>query len=147
MRKSQVYIPMESKSTIEHDIAELEKQLQAKKAALEHDKTETSMESGLSEKEILHEVVGQRIQQQIPSYLPTTQAPVSTAPEPPSYLSQELKDKVKEIINLVFSRNLDEGIAEARKSGNPALIDAFHDMLVDELYDQLIEKRKMAKVE
>lgn len=139
---------MESKSTIEHDIAELEKQLEAKKAVLERDKTETSMEGGgPSEKEILHKVVGQRIQQQIPSYSPTTQVPVSTAPEPPSYLSQELKDKVKEIINLVFSKNLDEGIAEAKRLGNPALIDAFHDMLVDELYDQLIEKRKIAKVE
>lgn len=138
---------MESKSTIEHDIAELEKQLEAKKASLEHDKTEVSTETGPSEKEILHEVVGQKIQQHIPSYSPTTQAPISTAPEPPSYLSQELKDKVKEIINLVFAKNLDEGIVEARKSGNPALIDAFHDMLVDELYDQLIEKRKIAKVE
>lgn len=137
----------ETSSTIEHDIAELEKQLEAKKASLEHNKIEVSTETGPSEKEILHEVVGQRIQQHIPSYSPTTQTPISTAPEPPSYLSQELKDKVKEIINLVFSKNLDEGIAEARRSGNPALIDAFHDMLVDELYDQLIEKRKIAKVE
>ncbi len=138
---------MESKSTIEHDIAELEKQLEAKKAALEHDKTETGMEGGPSEKEILHDVVGQKIQEHIPAYLPTTQVPISITPEPPSYLSQELKNKVKEIIDLVFAKNLDEGIKEAGKSGNPALVDAFHDMLVDELYDQLIEKRKIAKVE
>lgn len=138
---------MESKSTIEHDIAELEKQLEAKKAALEHDKTEVSAEGGPSEKEILHEVVGQKIQEHIPAYSPTTQVPVSSTPQPPSYLSQELKDKVTEIINLVFAKNLDEGIAEAGKSGNPALLDAFHDMLVDELYDQLIEKRKISKVE
>ncbi len=140
-------MPEGSISTIEHDIAELEKQLEAKKAALEHDKTEISTEASPSEKEMLHEVVGHKIQQHIPSYSPTTQVPVSTAPEPPSYLSQELKDKVKEIIDLVFAKNLDEGIKEAGKSGNPALIDAFHDMLVDELYDQLIEKRKIARVE
>lgn len=140
-------ICMESKSTIEHDIAELEKQLEAKKASLEHDKTETITEGGPSEKEMLHEVVGQKIKEHIPSYSPTTKVSVSTTPEPPSYLSQELKDKVREIINLVFAKNLEEGIAEAGKSGNPALIDAFHDMLVDELYDQLVEKRKLAKVE
>jgi uncharacterized coiled-coil protein SlyX len=136
---------MESKSTIEHDIAELEKQLQEKRATLEQDK---------SEKETLHEIVGEKIQQHVPQYLPagkqvspTTQANQSITPEPPSYLSQELKDKVKEIIDLVFSKNLEEGIKEAGKSGNPALVDAFHDMLVDELYDQLVEKRKIAKVE
>jgi len=131
----------ETSSTIEHDIAELEKQLQEKRATLEHDK---------SEKETLHEIVGEKIQQHVPQYQPSPAPAVTTTPkaiEPPSYLSQELKDKVKEIIDLVFAKNLDEGIKEARKSDNPALIDAFHDMLVDELYDQLIEKRKIAKVE
>ena len=128
-------------STIEHDIAELEKQLQEKRATLEYDE---------SEKETLHEIVGEKIQEHVPQYQPSP-APAITAtpknPEPPSYLSQELKDKVKEIIDLVFAKNLDEGIAEAGKSGNPALMDAFHDMLVDELYDQLVEKRKIDKVE
>jgi len=42
---------------------------------------------------------------------------------------------------------LDEGIKEAVKSGNIALIDAFHDMLTDELYDQLVERKKIDKVE
>ena len=106
------------------------------------------MEYDESEKETLHEIVGEKIKQHVPQYQP---APVITptpkAVEPPSYLSQELKNKVKEIIDLVFAKNLDEGIAEAGKSGNPALMDAFHDMLVDELYDQLVEKRKIDKVE
>ncbi|MDP3697106.1 MAG: hypothetical protein Q8R55_03670 [Candidatus Taylorbacteria bacterium] len=137
-----------SPSTIERDIAELEKRLQEKKAALEHEK---------SDKELLHEVVGEKIQEHIPQYLPaagqtspslpTSQAPTPIAIEPPSYLSQELKDKIQEIVKLVFDKNLDEGIKEAVKSGNIAFIDAFHDILVDELYDQLIEKRKLDKVE
>ena len=131
----------ESPSTIEQDIIELEKQIEAKRAALGMEK---------SEKEALHEVVGEKIQQHVPQYLPQSPTPSSPAPiiaEPPSYLSQELKNKVKEIVQLVFDKNLEEGIKEAGKSGNMALIDAFHDILVDELYNQLIEKRKLDKVE
>lgn len=140
-------IMVEAKSTIEHDIAELERRLEEKKAALEHEK---------SEKDILHGLVGEKIQEHLPQYsptpgptgstLPTAQAPVPRATEPPSYLSQELKDKIQEIVKLVFDKNLEEGIKEAAKTGNMAMIDAFHDILTDELYDQLIEKRKLKKV-
>ncbi len=133
----------ETPSTIEHDIAELEKQLDAKKAALESQK---------SEKEMLHDVIGEKIQEHLPagrqvfSTLPD-QPPTPITTEPPSYLSQELKDKIQEFVQIVFNKSLDEGIKEASKSGNIAVIDAFHDILVDELYDQLIEKRKLQKVE
>lgn len=133
-----------SGSTIEQDIISLEKQLEEKKAALGHEK---------SEKEILHGVVGERIKEHVPNYqssgsqvssqLPT--APVAT--EPPSYLSQELKDKIQEVVQIIFSKNLEEGIKEVAKTGNMALIDAFHDILVDELYGQLVERKKLDKVD
>ena len=140
----------ETPSTIERDIAELEKQLESKKAALEQDK---------SEKDILHGIIGEKIKEHVPDYSPSNQQtgsqPQVTVPpdqthvitEPPSYLSQELKDKIQTIIDLVFSSNLEEGIREAAKSGNAALIDAFHDILVDELYDQLVERKKIDKVD
>ena len=131
----------ENISTIEHDIADLERRLQDKKAFLEHEK---------SEKELLHEVVGEKIKEHIPSYqpsLPSVSAPVLPATEPPSYLSQDLKDKIQEMIRLVFDKNLEEGIKEAAKTGNMAFIDAFHDILTDELYGQLIEKGKLKKIE
>ena len=127
--------------TIEQDIAELERQLQEKKAVLGHEK---------HEKEILHEVVGEKIQQHIPNYQPQPSVPQTQTPitaEPPSYLTQELKDKIQEIVNLIFAKNLDEGIKEAAKTGNMAFIDAFHDVLVAELYHQLIEQRKLQKVD
>src|SRR3989344_6678475 len=130
----------ETPSTIEHDIAELEKQLESKKVALEQDK---------SEKDILHGIIGEKIQQHAPTYQPqpAPSSPTHTVAEPPSYLSQELKDKIQTIVDLVFSTNLEDGIKEAAKSGNAALIDAFHDILVDELYNQLIERKKIDKVD
>ena len=131
----------ENPSTIEQDIADLERKLEEKKSALEHEK---------SEKDILHGIIGEKVQEHVPDYkpqLPTSQGAGPVQTEPPSYLSQEFKDKIQEIVKLVFDKNLDEGIKEAAKSGNMAMIDAFHDILTDELYNQLIEKRKISKVE
>lgn len=131
----------ENPSTIEQDIADLERKLEEKKAVLEHEK---------SEKDILHGLIGEKVQEHVPDYkpqLPTAQGLAPTQTEPPSYLSQELKDKISEIVKLVFDKNLDEGIKEAAKSGNMAMIDAFHDILTDELYNQLIERKKLKKVD
>ena len=131
---------VENLQTIEHDIVELERLLEQKRAVLGQEK---------HEKEILREVVGEKIQQHVPAYQPSQpapQAPASVHAEPPNYLSQEFKDKIQEIVQIVFSRNLNEGLKEVAKTGNMALIDAFHDILVDELYNQLIEQRKLVKV-
>ena len=131
---------VETPSTIEQDIAELEKQLESKKAALEGEK---------SEKDILHGIIGEKIQEHAPAYQaqPAPSSQTHAISEPPSYLSQELKEKIQSIVNLVFSGSLEDGIKEAAKSNNAALIDAFHDILVDELYDQLVERKKIEKVD
>ena len=132
---------VETPSTIEHDIAELERKLEEKRAALGHEK---------SEKDVFHEVVGEKIQEHIPTYQPSSPSvsvPSAQAVEPPSYLSQEFKDKISVIVQLIFNKNLDEGIKEAAKTGNMAFIDALHDILTDELYDRLVAKRKLQKVE
>ena len=108
-----------------------------------------------SEKELLHGIIGEKIQEHVPQYspagqavqLPTAQAPTPMATESPSYLNQELKDKIQEIIKLVFDKNLEDGIKAAAVTGNPALLDAFHDILTDELYDQLVAKGKIPKVD
>src|SRR3989344_8446001 len=98
---------MENQPTIEQEIAQLEKQLSEKKAALGG--TEIK-ETDLGDKEILHEVVGEKIQQQIPSYQPQSNL---TQPKPQqdhstqSYTDPELKDKVQVLINLVFNKSLE----------------------------------------
>lgn len=125
--------------TIEQEIAQLEKQIQEKKASLGQ-KAETKEEMP-AEKEILREVVGEKIQQQAPAY--QVQAKSDDKTSGVSYLLPELKEKIQELINIVFNKSLNEGISEAVKSQNPALIDAFHDVLVDELYDALVERKKL----
>jgi hypothetical protein len=135
-------------SSLEQEITQLEQQLAEKRAALGHGEAGQELPP---EKETLREIVGEKIQQQVPQYQP---APlIQPPPARPqqddsalSYVLPELKEKVQELVNLVFNKGLDDGIKEASKSNNPALIDAFHDVLVDELYNMLVERKKLEQV-
>ncbi len=141
-----------SPTTIEQDIAKLEKELQEKKAILEHQgenvrPSEKSESISGAEKEILKTILGEKITQQAPSYQLQPSSGASQTGESPSYLDPALKDKIDELVKLVFSTSLEEGIKEAVKSNNPALTDAFHDILTDELYNALLERRKIEKID
>ena len=137
----------ESGATIEQEIAQLEKQLQEKKANLGQ---QSEQNESLSDKEVLRQVVGEKIQQHMsgqtsaPVYVPKA-APQAQNDDTGS-VPPELKDKIQELVNRVFQNSLEQGIKEAVKSDNPALIDAFHDVLVDQLYDTLLERKKIEKV-
>lgn len=119
---------------VEQQISDLEQKLVDRKA-----------ESSSSEKEIIHQIVGEKIQEHVPNY--TSKAPTSSqAGDIPSYFTEDLKNKVQELINIVFNKSIDDGIKAASDSGNTALIDAFHDVLVDELYNSLLERKKVQPV-
>ncbi|OGN03034.1 MAG: hypothetical protein A2651_01760 [Candidatus Yanofskybacteria bacterium RIFCSPHIGHO2_01_FULL_42_12] len=142
----------ESGVTIEQEIAQLEQQIAEKRLRQLADlgvplpelpSVETQEPS--TEKEALHKIIGEKIQQQAPQYQP---APVKPQQDDSalSYVLPELKDKVQELVNLVFNKSLEDGIKEVAKTNNAALIDAFHDVLVDELYNVLVERKKLEKL-
>lgn len=131
--------------TIEQEIAQLEQQIKEKKGQL------NESEPMPSEREILHATVGERIQQQAPTFQPAptngaTPTPPAPAGDQPSYMTPELKENVQALINIAFTQNLDEAIKSAVKTNNAALLDAFHDALVDELYQELISRGKIQSV-
>mgnify|MGYP003395783085 CR=1 FL=1 len=128
----------ESGATIEQEIAQLEKQLQEKRSNLGQ---QPEQKEALPDKEILRQVVGEKIQQHAPAYIPKDGPPVQTNDAGP--IPSELKDKIQELVNHVFQNSLAEGIKEAVSSKNPALRDAFHDVLVDQLDDALLERKKI----
>lgn len=140
----------ENSSSIEQEIAQLEQQLQEKKLALGGQETEAK-DTMPSDKEILHEIVKEKIQQNLPATAPLPAVPQPLQPaapviEPPSYLNPEFKEKIQQLVNLAFGKSIDEAIKEASKTNNAALIDAFHDVIVDELYNTLIERKKLEKI-
>ncbi len=132
----------EAGATIEQEIAQLEKQLQEKRANLEQ---QPEQNESLPDKEALRQVVGEKIQQHMSQYIPKP-TPLPQNDDSASYLTSEFKDKIQELVNHVFQNSLDQGIKEAVKSKNSALIDAFHDVLVDQLYDSLIERKRLEPV-
>lgn len=82
-----------------------------------------------------------------PSGLPTLQPTPSTSSGLPSVaptqLTEEMKAQAQELVNTAFSHGIDQAIKKVRATNNAALIDAFHDILVDELYNYLVERGKL----
>jgi len=134
--------------TIEQEITQLEEQIAEKRAALGVEGKNN--EELPSEKEMLHSAIGERIQEQIPEYSPAPKSfsitPSDDDDEVSSDVGPDLKDKVQEFVNVVFNKSLEEGIDNVSKSNNPALIDAFHDILADELYNMLVDRKKLEQI-
>lgn len=135
----------ESGITIEQEIAQLEKQLQEKKLRQLADlEQQPEQKESSSDKEVLKQIIGEKIQQHAPTHVskPASQAPTNDS----GIIPAELKNKIQELVNIVFKNSLDKGIKEAVRSKNPALIDSFHDVLVDQLYDILLERKKISPI-
>lgn len=95
------------------------------------------------EKETLRKVVGEKITP--PEEKPVFEAP-KIAPGIPSYQIPEIRDQVQIYVNTAFEKSVDEAVKQIRETHNPHLIDAFHDALVDELYNQLVEAGKIKEL-
>ncbi len=99
--------------------------------------------------------VKQEIKKEIPKAGPSQEAPISAppaaAPMPPPVAAPKKDDlknltedrQMKILIDLAFEQGIDKAISAAKATGDAYLIDKFHDTLVDELRQQLIEKGKL----
>jgi hypothetical protein len=140
--------------SLEQEIAQIERDLVSKREVLERQRQEGAISEIPHEKETLRELVGEKIAPPptggpVPVQpIPVPQRPTTLPPavEPPSYLSEELKTKVQELVNSAFTKTIDDAIKQARATNNASLIDAFHDALVDELYEHLVERGKLKKM-
>jgi len=95
------------------------------------------------QKQIIHEIVGKKLgkPQMNQGTSPTTVAPTNHGDK--SYDTPELKPQIDSLINLVFERDLDIAVDQAKAQNNPAVLDAFHDALVDKIHDKLIQTGKL----
>ena len=128
-------------SQLEQQIAQLEQELAAKRRALESGGTEQMP----SDEELVHRSVGEKIQQKMPSYQPAPQQSGGGAAA--SWQDPAIAQQVQSLVNIAFSKGMDDAIAEAVKSGNAALIDAFHDLLRDQLVAELAKRGKFNPAE
>ena len=105
----------------EREVLDLERKLAEKKSELAQEKQPKAKES-----------------------IPPASSP-GPAPAQIQQQAQELKDldktnQIKRLCQLAFEKGLDEAVEVAKKLDNPYLLDEFHDTLVDELYQRLVEK-------
>lgn len=86
------------------------------------------------------------VKQEIDKYLTKMQKmPTFAAPKVVRDEAKEIKNfpstqQVGALISLVFDKGLQEAISVAKAINNPAILDEFHDILIDRYYQILIEK-------
>jgi len=127
---------------IEAEIAELSRQIEEKRRTLEE-----SRGISVEHKEAISEVVREHVfKDRASKFTPQQPTPAVSPPRDrktvisqQSYLdnlSPEMASEVNRLIELVPTKGLMAAIAEARNA-EPFVLDAFHDALVDKLYDEL----------
>ena len=110
------------------------------KERLEKLETQLEKERGPEEKEKI-------VKQEIKGYLrELQQAPSPVLPTAARDEAEEVKkfepgQQIGALISLVFENGLSQAVSVARDLDNPAILDEFHDALVDLYYQALVEKK------
>jgi DNA-binding protein H-NS len=144
---------MEGQSQLFEEIEQIEQQLAQKRQELLEKQQAGEIEKMPDDKEMLHKIIGEKIHSGAQSPQSTQTQTDDDAKFPsfptdvPSYLYPNLQGKVQSLVNTAFIDSIQTAVQNARDLNNPALMDAFHDALVDQLYEQLIERGKLKKVE
>lgn len=107
---------------LEREIFELEEKLAEKKKELEKD------------------YVSKERPEPRPAAPPSSAAPRKPAAPAKKQGIMEKNPKVKILVDLAFEKGIAKAVEEAKKTGDAYLIDAFHDALIDEVYDILIKE-------
>ncbi len=134
-------------TALQQEIAQIEQSLAQKRVTLEQQGV--PVEQMPHPKESLREVLAERLTpntvagQTTPTSVSAIQTAPATSSTTPLYLQPEYKDRVQALVNIAFSQTIDEAIKQALATNNAALIDAFHDALVDELYSELVKQGKV----
>jgi len=125
-------------------VEELYKQFERKRAeALKQPEFKEKELTPEQHKEILKKGVSERIKTAQPVPPTQEQAVVS------SIRQIEIEPKERQIqllTDLAFEKGIPHAVEVAKRLENPFLLDEFHDALVDELYNKLIEEGKLKQI-
>jgi len=132
--------PEAAPSLVEQEILELEKKLAAKRASLNPEKERP-----------LEQIIGQEKAKSLSAAasLPTTQSALNTpqVKEKASELKRyEKTQQLKGLIDLAFQKGISYAVDVAREMDNPFLLDELHDVLVDELKKELVERGQLEEI-
>ena len=126
-------MPEEVLKKFEQKRAEVLKQPEFKEGELTKEK----------EKEILREAISERIEE-IPPLLPAQQKAIAQKVQ--QIKAQPKERQIQLLTEMAFEKGVFEAVEVARRLDNPYLLDEFHDALIDELYNRLVEQGKLKQI-
>lgn len=126
---------------IHKEIVELEKRLAEKKQELAEKK-----EVERPDKEIIKEIIKEKVEvPAVPKVKPV--APLPHIVETVKEIKREPKERqIQLLTDLAFEKGVIHATEVARGLDNPYILDEFHDTLVDELYNYLVEQGKLKQI-
>jgi hypothetical protein len=130
---------------VHEEVVELEKRLAEKKKELvEREEVEQH------DREIIKEVLKEKLEKPTVSKATPPAAPLPT-PKAVVKKAKELKGEKKErqiqlLTDLAFEKGVSHATEVAKKLDDPFILDEFHDTLVDELHNYLVEQGKLKQI-
>lgn len=124
-------MPEEIFKNFEQKRAEALKSLEFKEAGLSPEK----------QKEILKDVVSEKIQTIRPS-----QVNQQVAQKIQELQEQSKERQIQILTEMAFEKGVVYAVEIAKNLDNPYLLDEFHDVLVDQLYNKLVEEGKLERI-
>lgn len=95
------------------------------------------------EKEILKETVSEEVQKA----QPVSSSQKKTVKQSTQQIkSQPQQRQVKLLTDLAFEKGISHAVEVAKRLESPYLLDEFHDALVDELYNKLVQEGKLKAI-
>lgn len=116
------------RDVIEAEIAELSREIETKRRALE------AATGIVDENRLVREAITERVYEQPP--VNTSPASIPPATSYLDALEPAAVTKVNDLIAMIPTKGFKQAIAAARRE-DPHILDAFHDALVDKLYGEL----------
>jgi len=142
-------------AVLEEEVNKLEKELVEEKKALGKEKEAESKEKlkEIYQSELKKEKEAEQEKEDFKKEQPgtgTAATPTKTQKQVSDDASKikkmDQKNQVKALVKLVFAKNLAYAIKVARNLDSPYVLDEFHDTLVDEHYEEMVEEKKLKKI-
>jgi hypothetical protein len=115
-----------------------EKEIEELKSRIEKLESELKKEKPPVQEKIVKREIKNYIEevQKTPSFAP----PVSTRDEAEEIAKFQPSQQVGALVSLVFQKGLSQAVSVAKQLDNPAILDEFHDILVDRYYKEMVKR-------
>lgn len=130
---------------IQDEVIELEKKLAEKKYELAKKE-----EVEKHDRELIKEIIKEKVEiSKPPKVTPPPSSPLATkvvAKKAKELMGEKKERQIELLTNLAFEKGVIHASEVAQKLDDPYILDEFHDALVDEFYNYLVEQGKLKQI-